>query len=1126
MKCSNCQNELISIFRCRYCSKTVCSLKCLELHCSNFHSVKNNTSTSLTRINSPYLLQGFLNSTIVYDSFYSLDNFVPIYDEKGKVQIIGSGSYGQVYLALHILNKKYYAIKHMDKKKLFSLLHSLNSIQKEIDIQSKIDHPNIVKLLYVKETHISYDLVMEYASMGNLFHYIRKYKGLNEDKTFSLFIQVVNAVNFMHSNDLIHRDIKPENILIFDNNIIRLCDFGWCVKLEGHQRGTFCGTTEYMSPELVNHQGYGKEIDVWSLGILLYEMIHGYSPFRPNKPKFNEKEVMENIKNHNLIFGKTVSDECKNLIYHLLDPDINKRYNVEDIYNSDFVKKYEKMNYCFPDINLVQLYNKKIRQNNEQNLFDNINKNDENININNLNNIITSNIEINKNNLFNSNNRYLNNRNNYQMQESRNIYNTYNNNNPKYQNFSNYDLTRDNYFINMNKNATNKQNLNEFNKYSNYLNIFSNEPKNEISKKELDNIFNNNEKQNMDLYNFNDNERHPQDNEKYINYNNNSFFILMGDNETNNMKIKNGEENYLNKINDKLWNNSINNNNIPNDNNISNNQYIEINQKEISHLNNQSQIKNADNKSVNYNYYYNFNNYNNNYTNNFFNHNYDQISPNSLSKKILVTNYNINSLNQNSNNSNINIIIDKINTPSTIPTSDKANQGGQKIIIKQKKISEFDVGEEKYNLSDREQNENEHSAIKINLNHEQQKINNRKYLSRSDYSIMNKKKKEEKVKNIFIKKLDIGEIKLDNFNQINNSQRINHQKEDNSDIERVEQYLLKNKIYKNKKDSNYKIMKNISEPNIKENEVIINNFIKIPNSNITKRKKIKRLLSERNINEMKDKGRNQKLEKENIIMKINNEKVEFNEKLGNKKNISKNNNQIKKDDSNKKENYIGDLLCSIFNVFDSKKDKKNEINIMDKESKYNNNTHKSLITKLKSRESSNKNNNINYTKSNSFIRIEKDSKKNNKNSSFIRINNKKNKVISLGLSQFEDSEPNDKKKIKNVIYTQPNLDVKENNKNILNTKNILRNHFSSLDIKIKNNEKEQKSNHKIIEIPINSKCRNIKHKNIKNLNDTNLNNSIIITPKKKNIFNRVHPFKLIGAFKKELTDYSQQKFEN
>jgi serine/threonine protein kinase len=78
--------------------------------------MKKETSSNISKINSPYLIQGFLNSSIIYDSFYSLDNFVPVYDENGKVQIIGSGSYGQVYLALHILNKKYYAIKHMDKK--------------------------------------------------------------------------------------------------------------------------------------------------------------------------------------------------------------------------------------------------------------------------------------------------------------------------------------------------------------------------------------------------------------------------------------------------------------------------------------------------------------------------------------------------------------------------------------------------------------------------------------------------------------------------------------------------------------------------------------------------------------------------------------------------------------------------------------------------------------------------------------------------------------------------------------------------------------------------------------------------------------------------------------------------
>ena len=566
MKCLNCQTDLISIFRCRYCSQTLCSLQCLEDHCSKFHSMKKESLSNSSKINSPYLLQGFLNTSIIYDSFYSLDNFVPVYDENGKVQIIGSGSYGQVYLALHILNKKYYAIKHMDKKKLFSLLHSLNSIQKEIDIQSKIDHPNIVKLLYVKETHISYDLVMEYASMGSLFHYIRKYKGLNENKTFSLFIQVVNAVNFMHSNDLIHRDIKPENILIFENNIIRLCDFGWCVKLEGHQRGTFCGTTEYMSPELVNHQGYGKEIDVWSLGILLYEMIHGYSPFRPNKPKFNEKDVMENIKNHNLIFGKTVSEECQQLIYHLLDPDINKRYNVEDIYNSSFVKKYEKLNYSFPDANLVQHYNK-------QNINANI-KNNENIDIN---TIITPKFEIIRNmNSLNNNILYLNN-NNYQIPESRNFY--YANNSQKLKNLTSYELNSGIYFESITNNGDlYEQNTNE-NKYSNNMNIFLENNKNEIN-----NIYNNNDnkKQNINLFYLDNNERHPQDSNKKCkkefinyNYNNESYLIFAGDNKNNSINISNNNDiNYLNKINNNSSISQINNQYIQtkeiNKNNIQN----------------------------------------------------------------------------------------------------------------------------------------------------------------------------------------------------------------------------------------------------------------------------------------------------------------------------------------------------------------------------------------------------------------------------------------------------------------------------------------------------------------------------------------------------------------------------
>ena len=357
MKCSTCQNYINTPIECNLCKEKFCSEKCIFSHNQLYHqpgidqsqdlSVNNNSFLNYARetpnSESPFLVKGVMNySYIIYEPIFAPENFT-LFISNGVPKSIGSGSFGNVYLAINNINKKMYAIKHMEKDKLFKYLTCLDPIYAEIDIQSRINHPNIVKLLFVRETQINFDLVMDYAQYGTLFDFVVKNKGLPEKIAFKFFIQVVNAIKFLHDNDVIHRDIKPENILLFENDVAKLCDFGCSIKCTDRlPGGSFRGTTEYMAPELINDMDYGKEIDMWMLGILLYELMHGFSPFRPKKQKFEEKEVVENIMNHNISFYMPVSDDCKELIYSLLEADLHKRCTIDEVYNSKFVKNFEK----------------------------------------------------------------------------------------------------------------------------------------------------------------------------------------------------------------------------------------------------------------------------------------------------------------------------------------------------------------------------------------------------------------------------------------------------------------------------------------------------------------------------------------------------------------------------------------------------------------------------------------------------------------------------------------------------------------------------------------------------------------------------------------------------------------
>ena len=188
---------------------------------------------------------------------------------------------------------------------------------------------------------------------------------------------MVNAIYYLHQNNIIHRDIKPENILIGKNNILKLADFGWSKEIEFEKRSTFCGTLEYMAPEIVDSQNYDFSVDTWSLGILLYEMLMNHSPFCAK----SARNIMNNIKEHELIFdkNKVISEECKDLIKKLLEYNPEKRLKIKDILEHSFIKKYSNdMNSNKENINTDNKMNIK------NNLLDNINnkekKTEENIN--------------------------------------------------------------------------------------------------------------------------------------------------------------------------------------------------------------------------------------------------------------------------------------------------------------------------------------------------------------------------------------------------------------------------------------------------------------------------------------------------------------------------------------------------------------------------------------------------------------------------------------------------------------------------------------------------------------------------------------------------------------------------
>ena len=252
---------------------------------------------------------------------------------------IGSGGFAKVVLGIHIPTGEKVAIKIMDKKEILSDENNKIRVENEIKILKKVRHNNIIKLYEVMETPQKIYLVMEYCDKGELFDYIVSKDHLNEDQSRIFFHQIIDALTYLHSQNIAHRDIKPENILLQSGTqmICKLIDFGISRTYNLNQKiKTPCGTASYAPPEMHKGLDYnGLLSDIWSAGVLLYAMIFGYLPFCEE----DEDTNVNNIILGNYEIPEEASDELSDLLIHLLDINPLTRYDLDKIKSHPWYKK-------------------------------------------------------------------------------------------------------------------------------------------------------------------------------------------------------------------------------------------------------------------------------------------------------------------------------------------------------------------------------------------------------------------------------------------------------------------------------------------------------------------------------------------------------------------------------------------------------------------------------------------------------------------------------------------------------------------------------------------------------------------------------------------------------------------
>ncbi|KAI1234908.1 hypothetical protein IHE44_0003294 [Lamprotornis superbus] len=262
--------------------------------------------------------------------------FTDVYELK---EDIGVGSYSVCKRCIHIATNMEFAVKIIDKSK--------RDPSEEIEILMRYgQHPNIITLKDVYDDGRFIYLVTELMKGGELLDRILRQKFFSEREASAVLFTITKTVDYLHCQGVVHRDLKPSNILYTDdsNNAdsIRICDFGFAKQLRG-ENGlllTPCYTANFVAPEVLMRQGYDAACDIWSLGVLLYTMLAGYTPFA-NGPNDTPEEILVRIGSGKFSLSggnwDTVSDAAKDLLSHMLHVDPHQRYTAEQVLKHSWI---------------------------------------------------------------------------------------------------------------------------------------------------------------------------------------------------------------------------------------------------------------------------------------------------------------------------------------------------------------------------------------------------------------------------------------------------------------------------------------------------------------------------------------------------------------------------------------------------------------------------------------------------------------------------------------------------------------------------------------------------------------------------------------------------------------------